>query len=282
MNEGQEHGGSDRWPSEDIAERLLRGEAVADADPHAAALARLLTAAAQPLPGRPEHERAALEAFLLATRTATGAVGAFEGPAPGVRRRWRPARASRPVKVLIAGAVAVFVLGGAAVAAQTGVLPRPFHSRPAPPGTGTPTAGSPSPTTVGPPSSPGARGAGGGPRASHAPVGASPHNPSDIRSAQGAPLGAGAKGLCEAYVKAAHTGQPVDTTSRARLAQAAGGADRIDAYCAQLTGPGSPAAPSPSAAVPSNLATRPSAHVTKSPNPHAFQSPGAPGAVRQK
>jgi hypothetical protein len=280
MNESRKHGrrGPGRWSQAEIAERLLSGEAVADADPRTTALARLLTAAAQPLPGRPEHERAALDAFRQAAQTRTGAVGAPAGAAPRVRRRrWRPARASRPVKALIAGAMAVFVLGGAAVAAQTGVLPRPFHSRPAPPGT--PTAGSPSPTTAG---TPGGRGAGGGPRPSHAPVGASPHRPSDIPSAQDTPLGAGAKGLCEAYVKAAHKGQPVDTASRTRLAQAAGGADRIDTYCAQLTGPGSPAAPSPSAAVPSNPATRPSAHVTKSPNPHALQSPGALGAVRQK
>lgn len=137
-----------RWLDRETAERLLRGEALeavdaADRD-QAERLAKTLEAmTAEPpltsdeLPG----EAAALAAFRAArerrdTDSATAGdspgrpaseaadVGLVQlgGPARAVRRpRW-----ARPVRLGLAAALAVGMVGGVAVAAGTGVLPTPF------------------------------------------------------------------------------------------------------------------------------------------------------------
>src|SRR6202022_1314762 len=61
----------------------------------------------------------------------------------------------------------------------------------------------------------------------------------------GGPGGAGGvndvktmKHLCQQYAQATRRGSSLAPVSQARLIEAAGGAGRIDAYCAQLTGTG--------------------------------------------
>lgn len=137
-----------RWLDRETAERLLRGESLeavdaADRD-QAERLAKTLEAlTAEPpltsaeLPG----EAAALAAF-RAAREGRDNTSATVGDGPGrtapeaadvgLVRLGRPARAARrprwarPVRLGLAAALAVGMVGGIGVAAGTGVLPTPF------------------------------------------------------------------------------------------------------------------------------------------------------------
>ncbi|MFD3452725.1 hypothetical protein ACFWVC_11110 [Streptomyces sp. NPDC058691] len=232
MNDSREH---EEWMDAALVERLLDGDDVAQSDDRVADLARVLTAAAEPVPGNPEHERAALAAF----REARDAYQ--EGAARTAS--WRPwrgrqggqkTRRQRRLKAVIGGAAAVFVLGGVAIAAQTGtLLPGPLPSGP-----GTPTR-VPSAT---------ASGVGTATAHPHATSGSAPATASPRTSRRtspapthpgGAPVtppAAALKGLCESYVKAAAHGKSLESSSKARLERVAGGKGEVAAYCARLTG----------------------------------------------
>ncbi|MEU4096411.1 hypothetical protein [Streptomyces sp. NPDC026673] len=211
-----------------LAERLLAVDLTADpADPAAdgdgrtEALVRLLTAAAAPLPGDPERERAALAAF----RAARGAT--HDG------RRVRRARGARRTRTVLGGLVAVFVLGGVAVAAQSGTLPGPFRP------------GAAGPRPVSPPSSAPAGPVGTRTAAPRGPQGSTatppaapavPRGPRDSVPPLAAPADAGLKGLCQTYAKASEHHKGVNAATLARLERAAGGTAAVSAYCAGLIG----------------------------------------------
>ncbi|HEY5834580.1 hypothetical protein [Streptomyces sp.] len=351
MNHSREHDG---WPDPVTAERLLSGEyaaadpGLAGADPRAAALARLLAAAAEPRPCAPEDERAALAAFRRArdgqeegadptapahgrrSRTAlaflrrtpngprgtagwwpapSGAQGdggrrdtpgsgrgewwpAPDGHRPGQGRKGRPtpntsrtdgrrprARgARRPAKAALGAVVAVFALGGAALAAQTGTLPHPFQrthpatvSSPQASLTLTPTATAPeTPGVTGP-------GATAGPGRFPSPTPAPPGFTLVPQPPALSPAPPGILPLCVAYTEAAGTGQSLDDVSLARLERAAGGTTEVAAYCARVTAITSahPHAPSRSRA-PS--ATTPGPSATSHPELPAAPSAETPSA----
>jgi hypothetical protein len=255
MKDSREH---DRWPGEDAAERLLNGEDVEDADAATADLARLLAAAGEPLKGRPEDEQAALMAFRAFRQAEQRARSDREGRLAGAARR-RRVRGPRSVKALVGGIAAVLVLSGVAIAAKTGALPPPFHSAPAPPSSSSPSAGSRSPgaagRTPGTSESDGTVSAPVGAPAGAAPGSVSPSanssSPFPAATVSGKPADPEMKGQCKAYVKAGHKGRTVDAATLARLSQAAGGTDKVDAYCAALLGTNAPAdTPTVSAGVP--------------------------------
>lgn len=210
-----------------LAERLLDADHSAAGDDPADALARLLTAAAAPLPGDPERERAVLAAF----REARSATSEGHG-----RRRTRRARSARRTRVALGGLVAAFALGGVAVAAQTGSLPGPFHpgtagSRPVSPAPSSAPAGPGGGTRTGSP--------GGTTAAPTAPLTTPPvptRGPHASVPPLAAPTDAGLKGLCQTYVKAAEHHKGVNASTLARLERAAGDAAAVPAYCARLTG----------------------------------------------
>ncbi len=264
MNDSRE---PDEWLDADLTDRLLSGQDVPGSDRRIAELARLLAAVADGLPpGRPEDEGAALAAFRRER----------DHPScQGVRTRVHMAR---PAKVLAGGLAAVLAVAGAAIAAQQGVLPRPFapgHRTSAPPASGpavrpspsastasarerTPTGGVPGPgtTSTPPPSA----------RSSSHPAG---HG--------GAPAVPGLKGLCVAYVEASRHGKPLDAPSLARLATAAGGKDKVDGYCAlrvTLTsaGPTAPVVDHPPISVAPSVSGTPSVPVA----PSATGTPSVP------
>ncbi|MEU1617561.1 hypothetical protein ABZ479_09690 [Streptomyces sp. NPDC005722] len=212
-----------------LAERLLDGDPAAAGDGRADALARLLTAAAAPLPGDPERERAALTAFREARAVTSGGHG---------RGRARGVRSGRRTRAAVGGLVAVFALGGVAVAAQSGSLPGPFHS-----GTAGPRPVSPAPSPSNPTGSGGGtrtaspRGPqGGGAGATPTTPDAASHGPHASVPPLAAPTDAGLKGLCQAYVKAAEHHKSVNASTLARLERAAGSAAAVPAHCARLTG----------------------------------------------
>ncbi|MDX3074950.1 hypothetical protein ACIP98_35580 [Streptomyces sp. NPDC088354] len=234
MNDSREH---EEWMDAALVERLLDGADVAQSDDRVVALVRVLTAAAGPAPGNPEHERAALAAF----REARDAYreGALRTASWRTRPSWRGRRSGqktsrqRRAKAVIGGAAAVFVLGGVAIAAQTGTLPGPLH-----PGPGTPTR-VPSATSSG------AGTATAHPRATSGPDPATALPRTSRRTspatthpgaAPGTPPAAALKGLCESYAKAADHGKSQESSSKARLEWAAGGKGEVAAYCARLTG----------------------------------------------
>jgi hypothetical protein len=252
MKHSREH---DRWPGEDAAERLLNGEDVEDADAATADLARLLAAAGEPMKGRPEDEQAALQAFRAFRQAEQRVRSDREGRLAGAARRW--VRGPRSVKALVGGIAAVLVLSGVAIAAKTGALPPPFHSAPAPPSSSSSSVGGRSPGAAGltPDTS-----ESDGTVSAPAPAGAAPgsvspsansSSPFPAETVSGKPADPEMKGQCKAYVKAGHKGRTVDAATLARLSQAAGGTDKVDAYCAALLGTNSPAdTPTVSAGVP--------------------------------
>jgi hypothetical protein len=197
----------------DTAERLL----TTGRDPAFPELSRLYAAASAP-PQR--HELVGLDAAVAAFREA-GRVGR---PAATPRRR-----VLRPLAV--AAAVTAMFAGGVAVAAETGKLPG---------GGGTP-AGGEATTTAGAPASG---------------TGATP-GPSGTPSVLPAPTGPGrtlsptspdAIGLCRAWDTRRRDpdGPPMKAEAVRDLVAAAGGEDRIPAFCAPaLAVPSGPAATRP-------------------------------------
>lgn len=188
------------------AERLLAG----GTDPAHPELSRLLAAAAAP--PRP-HELTGLDAALAAFAEA----GRAEQPAPAPRRR----RVLQPLAV--AGAVSVLLVGGAAVAAETGHLP----------GTGDPPASSRSEQARETPSSPART----SPRKEPSGPVASPGR----TTAPPAPAAKDLVKLCRDWRQASKskgkgTG-PLKPDELRELARAAGGEARIPDFCAPLLEP---------------------------------------------
>ncbi|BCJ58352.1 hypothetical protein Jiend_17740 [Micromonospora endophytica] len=182
----------------DTAERLLDGDPVALS--RAGRLAVPLRAARGPI--RPDElagEQAALAAFVAAADLT-------RRPAP----RREPMLKIFLTKLLTAKAASVIAatgLGGVALAGGTGVLPNPLVDPATPPATHAPAApGSdrPQPTTA-----TGPTGAAGSPASSLA-------------------------GLCEAYAAGAadNPGKALENPAFTELVEAAGGADKVQDYCA--------------------------------------------------
>jgi hypothetical protein len=208
----------------ETAERLLSG---VGADGHDD-LARLLTAASAP--ARP--------AELAGEATA---IAAFRNRRPGPTRpprrrsllRTAYARSSRTVKVALASAIVVAATGGVALAATTGALPGPLGnvirsdnppSRPAPP----------------PP-------------------------PAD-RITESPSASASAADLCRAYGDASpqERDRLLDGPRFGTLIEAAGGRDRITAYCTDLLGTGGESTAPPSTGQSADPTGKP-AHPTGKP-----------------
>ncbi|MEU9555252.1 hypothetical protein [Streptomyces fumanus] len=167
----------DRWLDRETAELLLRGESLESVDPavrdRAERLASTLAALSAPTPptsGELPGEAAALAAFRTARATSTDAADARSG-ARGRDTRGRGLdaglvrlggrdndagrpRRTRPLKLGLAAALTAGMVGGAGIAAATGVLPTPFGDHRAPdPAASVSTAATPDR----PPASPSAR-----------------------------------------------------------------------------------------------------------------------------
>ncbi|MFC0526226.1 hypothetical protein [Phytohabitans kaempferiae] len=209
------------------AERLL----ATGHDPARPELSRLLRAATAP-PRR--HELDGLEA----------ALAAFEGagrttPPVAARQRWR---ALRPLAA--AAATAAVLVGGVAVAAETGYLPG--DNRPPPHEQLSPREVPPSPTHT-------SRGHASGPTHSTTP-------PSP--SAQGSiPIDKRVEKLCRTWDDRRRKNKPMKPEELHDLSRVAGGEERIPTFCAPLIRPrgGGPASRPPSSTA------RPSATVSPSP-----------------
>lgn len=248
------------------AERLLDGDpGVPIDDPRVADLARLLSRAAREadsLAGNARDERLLLQAFREA-RAGRAQAGPERRSA-----RWR--RASRPTRALAGGLAAVLLLGGVALAEQTGALPHPFRS-----GSSTPDrTRSPHPAAP-------SHGAPGTPRAGRTTAPAAPAVPSAPAKpaprasvhGPGTPAPASLKGLCASYASASRHGEHLDSTAQRRLETAAGGPAEVASYCARLTGgrpPGRGGATPPPAAP---AATAPRIRPSHAPRPAAPAKP---------
>ncbi|MDX2849208.1 hypothetical protein [Actinacidiphila glaucinigra] len=226
MKDSREHGD---WMDASLAERLLDGAPVGDADGRAARVAGLLAVASAPSAADPARERLVLAAYRQARDAGT--------------TRRRRSGLGRRARVVAGGLAAVFALGGVAVAAQTGTLPNPFHSTtttPRPVTSGS--AGSVAPVSSASPGSVAPT-----PTAS---VSTSPTAPTASRTSGAHPVPPGSpgvppglteaepRGLCQAYVKAAGRGEAMDAAARAMLERVAGGKDALGPYCDRLLGPG--------------------------------------------
>jgi hypothetical protein len=202
--------------------------------PDRAALRHLLDqVAAPPRPEELAGRRAAVAAFVKAVRD----------PVPGPARpgRRRLALLSRAALVKLVIGVAVLLTGSAALAAGTGNLPAGVqhgaHELFAPLGVPVPDAsGSHTP----------APGPGGG----------SPSTSAAVPTGAGtgpAPASPVAVALCRAWDTGKNKhGKALDAASAEALAQAAGGTDKIEDYCAQVLGAaaGPPTTPDPGASPP--------------------------------
>jgi hypothetical protein len=202
---------------DDTIDRLLAGRLdPADAPPGYAAVARLLAAATAPA-GRDElaGERAAVVEFL--------AVAHAHPPTPPVlRRAGMPSKLFR-IKAAAAVIAAVLSLGGVAAAA-TGILPAAVQRM----------AGN-APADSGAASATGQEHAATGSAAASTAAGST----TDKDHAATGPDASGAArdGLCQAWLagQGDDHGRREDSTAFKALAQAAGGADKVAAYCEGVT-----------------------------------------------
>jgi hypothetical protein len=217
--------GSDADPlalDEETVERLLSGELPpAQAPPEYAGVAALLAATVAPPSGEELAGQAAALAELRAVSTAKAAA---------IRRATKPRRRRRVglAAVAVAGALAT----GGVAAAATGHLPEPVRKATrsilvtvgaAEPATSVPLPAS----SARPPES----GRAGQPRP---PTDATVGAPGTTSAAAAA--SPDLKGLCRAYLagKGAESGKRLDATAFQALARAAGGEDRVQAYCERL------------------------------------------------
>ncbi|MGW2293734.1 hypothetical protein [Streptomyces violaceorubidus] len=255
----------DKWLDRETAELLLRGEPPEGVDPasrdRAGRLALALGALSAPqapadeeLPG----EAAALAAFRKvraeradASAQASAALGHGAAPRPsdtglvriGARGEGaRRPRRSRPLRLGLAAALTVGMIGGVAAAAGTGVLPTPFDgTEPEPAATvsaavspGRPSA-PPSPLEgvrdgASPSAPPGAPGGGGTERDG----GAARDRDADDRDTGGLD---GRRSNLAASCRKVRTGQELGPSQRRALKEAAGSVARIAKYCGSLLAP---------------------------------------------
>ena len=210
---------------DETVERLLAGALPAgQAPPEYAAVAALLAAMAAP---PSQEELVGHEAALAELRTVTMTRAAAHRPT-GRRRRRRVGLAA----VAVAGALATGGVAGAA----TGHLPEPVR-------TATRsilvTVGGGGPATTAPQPASSAHPPGSGhavqPPPSTAATVPAPGAPGDAAVAANPDL----KGLCGAYLagKGADNGKKLNATAVQALARAAGGEDKVQAYCQRLQPP---------------------------------------------
>ncbi|MEU1837952.1 hypothetical protein [Micromonospora chersina] len=262
---------SDRPADRAESERLLdAARAGAPAEPGADALAHLLAAASAPTaPGELAGEEQALAAF----RAARAAPAPAPAVAPRLRHRFRLGAA-------LAGLAATATAGVAfaAVSLDRGAEPTP---PPAPSTSGSTGAGSTGAGSTGPgtPSDSGSGSAGltGGVPSTAPTPGAS--------GGPGRPPSAGQlAGLCRGYLAKSdrQRARALETPAYADLVTAAGGADRVEAYCLALVPEKSPEpAPKPSAdrggKTPSADERRSTAPTPAAPTPRTGKPTSAPG-----
>ncbi|MFB7089573.1 hypothetical protein [Streptomyces sp. NPDC056296] len=260
----------DRWLDRETAELLLRGESLEAVDPaareRAERLARALAAlSAPPVPTSEElpGEAAALAAFrkVRAERAdPPGETSAALGqgtPTPpsdaGLVRIGprgdgdRRLRRRRPLRLGLAAALTVGMIGGVAVAAGTGALPTPFDdTRPDPAATAS-AAASPDRPLASPSPLDGVRGGSvpgsptpGAPDRGSARVdedgGTAEDGDTDADAdadADGRASGGGRPGLA-ASCRDVRAGKGLDGSRRRALKEAAGGSSRVGKYCRNL------------------------------------------------
>ncbi|WP_406090310.1 hypothetical protein [Streptomyces sp. NBC_01013] len=211
----------------------------------------------------PADVERALAAFREAGNAATG-TGSL-----GRRRRgdWRPVHRRFPTRVslrMALGALLAVTLGGVALAAGTGLLPHPLAP-----------AESPGPPPgVHAPRTPGSTGAGPG-GATPSPAPTTPESPTPSGPATSHDPAPGNRvALCHAWTRG--NGKHQGAAFR-RLAEAAGGDDAVDAYCATSSGAddAAPSAPGKSAGAPAAGPSkdRPAASPSRGGSPE--HTPGA-------
>ncbi|WP_121700634.1 hypothetical protein [Streptomyces sp. E5N298] len=248
----------DKWLDRETAELLLRGEPLEGVDPasrdRAGRLVLALGALSAPPPPTGEElpgEAAALAAFRKvraeradASTTASAALGHGTAPRPadaglvriggGARRPHR----SRPLRLGLAAALTVGMIGGVAAAAGTGVLPTPFDGTEPEPAATVSAAVSPGRPSAPPSPLEGVQGG--------AVPGTTPGTPAGGTARDGGRAGdrdtddrdAGGsdgrrKGLT-ASCRKLRAGKELDTAHRRALKEAAGGASRVVKYCGSL------------------------------------------------
>jgi hypothetical protein len=220
---------------EETVERLLAGDLSPDgAPPGYAEVAALLEAAvAPPAPEELAGEQAVLAELRAVTRARAAAVGTRRAGTPRRRRR---------IGLAAVAVVGALVTGGAAGAA-TGHLPAPVRDAAR---TIIDAVGGGAPVTPTPPGAPPAsatpRSASGG--VGRAGQGAAPNGRGPGVTGSGSMAGPDLKGLCRAFVASEgdERGKKLDAAAFEALASAAGGADRVAAWC-QEANAGGPASP---------------------------------------
>ncbi|MGW7282096.1 hypothetical protein ACWGIV_28150 [Streptomyces sp. NPDC054844] len=258
----------DRWLDRETAEILLRGESLEAVDPAARDRAERLAGAlgalsAPPVPASGElpGEAAALAAFrkVRAERAdvpegASAALGHGTATPPsdaglvrigprgdGARRP----RRHRPLRLGLAAALTVGMIGGAAVAAGTGALPTPFDGTRPDPAATVSAAASPDRPLASPSPLDGAQGgpvpgspSPGAPDRGSARDGADGDTDQDTdedtdADADGRASGGGRSGLA-ASCRDVRAGKGLDGVRRRALKEAAGGSSQVVTYCGNL------------------------------------------------
>ncbi|MBC9729131.1 hypothetical protein [Streptomyces sp. TRM68367] len=256
-----------RWLDRETAECLLRGESLNAVDPaardQAERLAETLGALTEPAPLTSDElpgEAAALAAFRKAREERAGAPAASARRADGAasnaglvrigRRGVRPGRPrwARPVRLGLAAALTVGMVGGVAVAAGTGVLRTPFGGGEPEPGASVPAPETPNRPLITPsPDAPtpdgsagnttrGAKGAAGGPNGTG--HGAGKDSGSAAKPGAGRDESGGSRKGSDAWRKGVasacrdmHAGKALTADRKRVLEGAAGGSARVWTYC---------------------------------------------------
>ncbi|MFH8442919.1 hypothetical protein ACH4D3_17025 [Streptomyces sp. NPDC018026] len=251
----------DKWLDRETAEFLLRGEPLEGADPAVRDRAGRLAAAlgalsALPAPTGEElpGEAAALAAFrkvraeradASAQAPAAAGHGAGDRPfgagpvrigSPGEGAR-RPRR-GRPLRLGLAAALTVGMIGGVAAAAGTGVLPTPFDRTEPEPAATVSAAASPDRPLAPPSPLDGVQGGSVPGATPGAPEGGTARDGGETRD-RGAddrnPGGSdGRRSSLAASCRKVRAGKELDTAHRGALREAAGGASRVGKYCGAL------------------------------------------------
>ncbi|MFC9469662.1 hypothetical protein [Streptomyces coelicoflavus] len=258
----------DEWLDRETAELLLRGESLEgleSTDPATRDRAGRLVAAlgalsAPPAPadGELPGEAAALAAFRKvraeradASATASAALGRGAAPWPadagpvrigprgdGTRRsRW-----NRPLRLGLAAALTVGMVGGVAVAAGTGVLPTPFDGTEPEPAATVSAAASPDRPSAPPSALEGATGGTDPGTTPGAPGGDTAREGGGDRDRDTGDRAADGSGGrhpdLAASCRKARAGKQLDAAHRRALKEAAGGASRVVKFCGDLLAAG--------------------------------------------
>ncbi|AXL90562.1 hypothetical protein C4J65_21420 [Streptomyces sp. CB09001] len=251
----------DKWLDRETAEFLLRGEPLEGADPAVRDRAERLVAALGALtaPSAPNGEELPGEAAALAAfrkvraeradtsagasaAVADGAAGRTAGAGPvrigsrgeGARRP----RRGRPLRLGLAAALTVGMIGGVAAAAGTGVLPTPFDRTEPEPAATVSAAASPHRPSAPPSPLDGVQGGSVPGATPGAPDGGTARDGGEARDrgADGQDPGGsdGRRSSLAASCREVRAGKELDTVHRRALKDAAGGASRVGKYCGGL------------------------------------------------